>query len=438
MGKYTVASFAGFLFTMLVVAQFGVGLVAAAPTVPPPISPANGAAINDATPTFSWASVPGAASYTLEYALDAGFTTGKVAKSGLTDNSYTVPGSQPLADNKYYWHVRAVDNLGKFSSWSATWSFTVDTVVAAPVLDTPPAETNEYRWLATGSTEAHANVRFYLGETLCSETATANENGRFSAWIILVEGRNVITAVATDVAGNRSRASSPKVVWYRPEMRKAEKENLSAGDHTFDFTEVYPVQLIDRVVLRVGGTVPEAIVLVEALKEKPAEVPLVSGVLYGFTRISIQAPAGNIESAEAEFRVRKNWIVQKNLDESTIKLLEYNESGGVWEPLPTTKVGEDGTYAHFSAKLQGFSVFAISGEVQSPEPEMSLWPIVLGAIVVVVVIFIIWPLVHERRAPKEEGLGPEKAEEAPLEQKPPPEEKAPQKEELPKEEKGDF
>lgn len=436
MGKYTVASFAGFLLTMLVVAQFGVGPAAAAPAVPVLTSPANGAAINDTTPTFSWASAPGAASYTLEYAMP--FGTGKVTRPGLTDNSYTVPSSGSLADNTYYWRVRSVDNLGNLSGWSASWSFTVDTVVAAPVLDTLPAETNEYRLLVTGSAEASANVSFYFGETLSSATAKANENGRFSAEITLVEGQNVITAVATDVAGNRSQASAPKTVWYRPEMRKVKKENLSAGDHTFDFTGVYPVQLIDSVMLRVSGTVAEAIVMVEALREKPAEVPLVSGVIYGFTRISIQAPAGDIEGAEAGFRVRKSWIKQNNIDESTIKLLEYDEGQSVWGPLPTTKVGEDDTYAHFSAELQGFSLFAISGEMQPLKPEMSLVPIVLGAIVVAVVIFVMWSLVCGRRAPEEEGLGPEKAEAAPPEQKPPPEERAPPKEKEPKEEKWAF
>jgi hypothetical protein len=79
---------------------------AAPPAVPALTAPPNLAVTNDNTPTFTWSATAGpGGAYTLEYALDAGFTSGVRTIPGIGAETYTVPDGEHLADNTYYWHV---------------------------------------------------------------------------------------------------------------------------------------------------------------------------------------------------------------------------------------------------------------------------------------------------------------------------------------------
>ena len=97
-----------------------------APSAPSLVSPANGATINDNTPTFRWAAVtdPSGVAYKLQYSTDNTFQTATTIEN-LLDNTYTVPDNMALVDNKYYWRVRAIDGAGNQGDWSSTWQFTV-------------------------------------------------------------------------------------------------------------------------------------------------------------------------------------------------------------------------------------------------------------------------------------------------------------------------
>ncbi len=95
-----------------------------APAIPTLVSPANGGSINDNTPELTWNASAGAYTYTLEYADNPGFT-GAVEVADLSGTTYTTP---TLADGDWYWHVKAVDQALNESAYSASWSFTVDTV----------------------------------------------------------------------------------------------------------------------------------------------------------------------------------------------------------------------------------------------------------------------------------------------------------------------
>jgi len=108
------------------------------PPIPELISPPDLAIISDNTPTFEWSATAGTGgTYTLEHALDAGFTTGVVTASGLGEATYTVPDA--LADGTYYWHVQAFDAESETRGYQATpFSFTVDTSPPMITLDAPP------------------------------------------------------------------------------------------------------------------------------------------------------------------------------------------------------------------------------------------------------------------------------------------------------------
>lgn len=105
------------------------------PSVPTLISPPNYSATNDTTPTLSWSSVSGAVLYDLEVATDTSFSDIIYISQGASTNE-TLPS---LADDWYYWHVRARDLIGNWSSWSGYYAFKIDTVPPeTPTLNSPP------------------------------------------------------------------------------------------------------------------------------------------------------------------------------------------------------------------------------------------------------------------------------------------------------------
>jgi hypothetical protein len=104
------------------------------PEIPALGAPADLALMNDNTPTFTWSATAGpSGTYTLEYALDAGFMDVVKTIGGIATNTYTVPELDALADDTYYWHVEAVDQWNNMSGYQAVpFSFTVNAVAPPP------------------------------------------------------------------------------------------------------------------------------------------------------------------------------------------------------------------------------------------------------------------------------------------------------------------
>jgi len=74
------------------------------------------------TPTLDWNDVANAASYTLEYAENVGFT-GATTVTGLTVSQFTFP--SPLADGTYFWRVNAVAANASEIAFSSVDSFVI-------------------------------------------------------------------------------------------------------------------------------------------------------------------------------------------------------------------------------------------------------------------------------------------------------------------------
>ncbi|MBU0473890.1 MAG: T9SS type A sorting domain-containing protein [Bacteroidetes bacterium] len=104
-----------------------------APTIPVLVSPSNFAIGESIEPNFSWNAVSGAASYTLQVASDASFTTDVQTFSGITATNYIVTGLSN--STQYFWHVSATNLLGT-SNYSAAYNF-ITTSAAIPNLTHP-------------------------------------------------------------------------------------------------------------------------------------------------------------------------------------------------------------------------------------------------------------------------------------------------------------
>jgi len=97
------------------------------PYLPNLLSPSNGAAINNTSPTLDWSDVsdPSSVTYNLELDEDANFGSLVLLKTKLTTSQYTISSQEALKDGTYYWRVKAVDGMGNQGNW-ASRQFTVD------------------------------------------------------------------------------------------------------------------------------------------------------------------------------------------------------------------------------------------------------------------------------------------------------------------------
>lgn len=85
-------------------------------------SPSNGAIGVSKTPTYVWGTSSNASTYTLQVALDVGFSSLVVNQSGLAATSYT-PGGTLAGSTYYYWRVTAFNANGATSSSGSYFYF---------------------------------------------------------------------------------------------------------------------------------------------------------------------------------------------------------------------------------------------------------------------------------------------------------------------------
>jgi hypothetical protein len=101
-------------------------VVSPAPPAAPSVSaPANNTLLNDSTPGLEWGAVSGGASYQVQVANSASFSTALQDQTGILATNANLAF---LADGKYYLRVRAQNDLGWVGAWSVTRSFSIDTV----------------------------------------------------------------------------------------------------------------------------------------------------------------------------------------------------------------------------------------------------------------------------------------------------------------------
>jgi uncharacterized protein (TIGR02145 family) len=94
------------------------------PQMPTLISPSNGATGQPLSPTLTWSTVTGAATYHVQVSTSNTFTTVVIEDSTLTSAMKVL--SVLINGTQYFWRVQA-KNEGGVSAWSSSWSFTTIT-----------------------------------------------------------------------------------------------------------------------------------------------------------------------------------------------------------------------------------------------------------------------------------------------------------------------
>jgi PGF-pre-PGF domain-containing protein len=118
--------------------------------------------------------------------------------------------------------------------------------------------------------------------------------------------------------------------------------------------------------------------IVEELKNKSALVSeLPEGEVYKSFNVWVgnsgYATSKNIEKPVICFKVEKNWLQDKSIDQNSITLNRYSDKK--WEQLPVNLSEEDDKYLYFTAEVPGYSSFAITGKaVQNVKAETSQIP----------------------------------------------------------------
>jgi len=100
------------------------GVDRAAPSAPRLVSPVDDATIATLIPTFNWDDVSdlsGVSYYELVIDNDSDFSSPVLSKVGLMTSEYSLIPVENLAEDEYYWRVRAVDGATNVGAWSDAW-----------------------------------------------------------------------------------------------------------------------------------------------------------------------------------------------------------------------------------------------------------------------------------------------------------------------------
>ncbi|MHB9139782.1 MAG: choice-of-anchor Q domain-containing protein, partial [Victivallaceae bacterium] len=127
----------------------------------PPTDPANlTQTVTGADVAFDWddsADDDGVMQYEIQVADNAGFSSPQSLNPTSSDASIT-----SMADGNYFWRVRAQDNFGNWSAWSASASFAVDTTAPSIPAGLTPAVTGSvvtFDW--SDSSDSISGVKQY-------------------------------------------------------------------------------------------------------------------------------------------------------------------------------------------------------------------------------------------------------------------------------------
>lgn len=102
-------------------------------------------------PQFSWDPVPGAARYEVEVNSSQDFATGSKWCCDEPTTGRSLSPTKPLANNRYYWRVRAVDPSGNRGQWNLGPQFDKGYDATVPSVKNLKLRDNTYAELATGT-----------------------------------------------------------------------------------------------------------------------------------------------------------------------------------------------------------------------------------------------------------------------------------------------
>ena len=203
--------------------------------------------------------------------------------------------------------------------------------------------------------------------------APSSGKGTFTGkWIdMLSEKEESIGDTVVEVGGGGAGAieegvtATPTPVPYVATVTKASR-NIPVMEAGKERAMVFVDMDVSMITLKADVDASNVEVKIEKVERTP-DIPEPSGTAYTYLDIEVENPGAAKIEGKVEFKVAKSWIADNNIDEATVKLNRYDETGGKWNALTTSKVGEDDATVSFEAEIPFFSLFGVTGEKKEEE-----------------------------------------------------------------------
>ncbi|MCK4735759.1 MAG: PGF-pre-PGF domain-containing protein [Methanophagales archaeon] len=188
------------------------------------------------------------------------------------------------------------------------------------------------------------------------------EEGKEGRWHTVAPEEGTTVIIGGGGAGTIEEEGwgTPTPTPFVPTVTKASR-NIPVIEAGKEVATTFKDMDVSMITLKADADVSDVEVKVERVERTP-DIPEPSDILYTYLDIEVENAGGAKIEGRVEFKVANSWIADNNIGEATVKLNRYDESGGNWNALTTSKVGEDDATVFFDAQTPGFSMFAVTGE----------------------------------------------------------------------------
>jgi PGF-pre-PGF domain-containing protein len=335
-------------------------------------------------------SIAGVADPDSEIPVSVSFTTTVPVENG--EYEYTVSNVDIPPGSTFHVKATGVGNLQiktKFLFWVEVANVPASSGVATYSLSAPISGTYSVR-LQGSSSGSSSSVTLKITGT---KTVSTDSSGRFEysydtssipagEFTITVGGESETYTLGSGSSSGSSSSGGGSSSGTTPDSAAGNvllseslvSRVLSNHPIQFNFTDAdNPVTSINFTSGITRASVP---VKVEVLKGVPAAAGQeISGIVYRYLVIWIGyegfADSGILNNAYVDFRVDKTWLAEHNVSSGDVVFMHYDETGSVWEEVPTEISGEDGGDVSYRAYPDSFSPFAIAAPGASAPDQQS-------------------------------------------------------------------
>ncbi len=180
----------------------------------------------------------------------------------------------------------------------------------------------------------------------------------------LIGNSNTVTGTFTTVRPGQASGSSGGGSSVTAPSKKVTHAFTSMDPGVVHQVKVTEADIgLKQIFIEVNNKANSVEITVQKLADKPATVThTVSGNVFQYIEITHKnLDNSNIKSAKIRFNVTKSWITANNINESSIELNRYNNI--TWQKLATSRVSESTTDIEYEAVTPGFSLFAVTGQI---------------------------------------------------------------------------
>ncbi|WP_210409200.1 PGF-pre-PGF domain-containing protein [Methanococcoides methylutens] len=290
-----------------------------------------------------------------------------------------------LPDGEHNLTVIAKDTIGNMASVMA--NFSIDTT--APIVTIERPQNTTY---TSNTVNLNVSADEDVHTWMYNINSTGNHTFTPNITLTLPEGKHTVTVFANDTVDNVGFAHTNFTIDL-PNPRKTSSSSSGGGSgntgeafgnialkevktifNNKDSKIIYhfeeeddKIEYIGFYSLKNSGRISATIEVLNGKSTLVTENP--PGIAYQHMNIWVGkagfATETNIVDPVIGFRVSKSWIVENDINETTITLCRNHD--GKWTQLSTTILNEDMEYIYFEATTPGFSPFAIVGSAQQAE-----------------------------------------------------------------------